>query len=80
MPNPAVERVGVILVHGIGEQRRFQRLDWQQRVAGDARGGGNVVADQPVRKADQIQRQGRTPSLTFWPAEVTVSRPMFKNI
>lgn len=31
MPDPAVERVGVILVHGIGEQRRFQHLDWQLR-------------------------------------------------
>lgn len=25
------EEVGVILVHGIGEQRRFQHLDWQMR-------------------------------------------------
>jgi hypothetical protein len=24
-----IEEVGVILVHGIGEQRRFQHLDWQ---------------------------------------------------
>ena len=31
MPDPAVERVGVILVHGIGERRRFQHLDWQLR-------------------------------------------------
>jgi hypothetical protein len=26
-----VEYVGVVLVHGIGEQRRFQHLDWQLR-------------------------------------------------
>jgi len=31
MPDPAVERVGVILVYGIGERRRFQHLDWQLR-------------------------------------------------
>ena len=29
--NPTVENVGVILVHGIGEQRRFQHLDSQLR-------------------------------------------------
>jgi hypothetical protein len=30
-PEPEVERVGIILVHGIGEQRRFQHLDGQLR-------------------------------------------------
>src|SRR5207248_7015324 len=29
--DPTVENVGVILVHGIGEQRRFQHLDSQLR-------------------------------------------------
>ena len=35
-PNPAagqpeLQSIGVILIHGIGEQRRFEHLDWQAR-------------------------------------------------
>jgi hypothetical protein len=30
-PPGVVERVGIVLVHGIGEQRRFQHLDSQMR-------------------------------------------------
>jgi len=30
-PPDAIERIGVVLVHGIGEQRRFQHLDSQMR-------------------------------------------------
>jgi hypothetical protein len=30
-PSGVVERVGIVLVHGIGEQRRFQHLDSQMR-------------------------------------------------
>ncbi len=31
MANNVPERVGVVVVHGIGEQRRFEHLDWQVR-------------------------------------------------
>ena len=30
-PSGVVERIGIVLVHGIGEQRRFQHLDSQMR-------------------------------------------------
>lgn len=26
-----IERIGIVLVHGVGEQRRFEHLDWQGR-------------------------------------------------
>jgi hypothetical protein len=50
--------------------------------AGDAQGGGAVVADQPAREADQdgakVVSHGRY--VTFQMAEVAVSRQMFQDI
>ena len=49
--------------------------------AGDAQGGGTVVADQPAREADQDRRKGgHGRYVTFQLAEVVVSRQMFKDI
>jgi len=50
--------------------------------AGDAQGGGAMVADQPTGKADQDRRQGGEPGryVTFQMAEVAVPQQMFQDI
>jgi hypothetical protein len=30
-PTTGPKHIGIVLVHGIGEQRRFEHLDWQGR-------------------------------------------------
>jgi hypothetical protein len=56
---------------------------WQLHAdAGDARGDGALVADEPAREADQDRRQSvsRGRYATFQMAEVAVSRQMFQEI
>jgi len=45
---PKLENIGVILVHGIGEQRRFQHLDWQLREL--------ILSLQELQKNKQIEQ------------------------
>jgi len=51
--NKPVEKVGVILVHGIGEQRRFEHLEAETRKVVDA-----IIANYGARRRDV------TPTLT----------------